>query len=636
MNDFHQISDDFLQGADRLPAGGRPNRDDRLLAPECEERDDHGRDAPSLLSSAGSYHPPNATPLSLDESGFAADRQESARQLPPMPGAAPIDVHTALLDPQPVPMGPCIMIASTEAIHERYKEEIQRLERRLDEERARFDKLLADMRAETAERTDFLLRAPPQRMAVYGLDGRRRAFGHIVKCWHGANCSYLRRGICRYGHHPEDCTAAETHGNAKNRTLRARRVTSPADRYQHVATRAASYDSTSRKAFVPTNGDTTIRRKAASKKRERVLQQGGVKPHSPHVDVRLASAVGMPRDVAVNSNFLHMIGRTKRSTRTMLNSDLSMPSLHSSTSESATLIVPATCHSNSALLGENRRSAKLDVDVLNQHFAKPKPTSGPAKTALHQSSTSFHITNVTHVAASMSTGAQPTEPNLSKKGLHAAAVAVRPPAAIAAREGRPNQSADACDHTVAVDPNEMFVLQFAMSEATSQVIINVNKQVTAVTEANNVHDVNEQDTTYVVDANATPAPTALAAATSEEKPSEAPVAAIDATTSAEREAEHSASTDVHVPTTLQPSDSGANKEAFGVNESSGEFLHEGPCHSSKGAQLVGAHRSLSTTVTIDEKLAQLSAMPIENTYLHLRYRRNLRRARLLRTWLNFV
>ena len=173
-------------------------------------------------------------------------------------------------------------------------------------------------------------------MAVYGLDGRRRAFGHIVKCWHGANCSYLRRGICRYGHHPEDCTADETHGNAKNRTLRARRVTSPADRYQHVATRAASYDST-KKAFVPTNGDTTIRRKAASKKRERVLQQGGVKPHSPHVDVRLASAVGMPRDVAVNSNFLHMIGRTKRSTRTMLNSDLSMPSLHSSTNESATV-----------------------------------------------------------------------------------------------------------------------------------------------------------------------------------------------------------------------------------------------------------------------------------------------------------
>ena len=73
-----------------------------------------------------------------------------------------------------------------------------------------------------------------------------------------------------------------------------------------------------------------------------------------------------------------------------------------------------------------------------------------------------------------------------------------------------------------------------------------------------------------------------------------------------------------------------------MNESSGEFLHEVPCHSSKGAQLVGAHRSLSTTVTIDEKLAQLSAMPIENTYLHLRYRRNLRRARLLRTWLNFV
>jgi len=359
MNDFHQISDDFLQGADRLPAGGRPYRDDRLLAPECEERDDHGREAPSLLSSAGSYHPPNATPLSLDESGFAADRQESARQLPPVPGAVPIDVHTALLDPQPVPMGPCIMIASTEAIHERYKEEIQRLERRLDEERARFDKLLADMRAETAERTEFLLRAPPQRMAVYGLDGRRRACGRIVKCWHGADCSYLRRGICRYGHHPEDCTAAETHGNAKNRTLCARRVTSPADRYQRIATPSATYDSTSRKAFVPTTGDTTIRRKAASRKSERVLQQGGVKPRSPHVDVRLASAVSMPRDVAVNSNFLNMRGRTKRSTLTMLNSDLSMRSLHSSASESATLIVPATCHSNLALLGENRRSASL-------------------------------------------------------------------------------------------------------------------------------------------------------------------------------------------------------------------------------------------------------------------------------------
>ena len=188
----------------------------------------------------------------------------------------------------------------------------------------------------------------------------------------------------------------------------------------------------------------------------------------------------MPRDVAVNSNFLNMRGRTKRSTLTMLNSDLSMRSLHSSTSESATLIVPAICHSNSALLGENRRSAKLDVDVLNQHFAKPKPTSGPAKTALHQSSTSFHITNVTHVAASMSTGAQP-------------------------------------------------------------------------------------------------------------------------------------------------------------NESNGQFLHEGPCQSSKGAQLVTSHRGLSTTVTtIDEKLAQLSAMPIENTCLHLRYRRNLRRARLLRPWLVFV
>jgi hypothetical protein len=108
---------------------------------------------------------------------------------------------------------------------------------------------------------------------------------------------------------------------------------------------------------------------------------------------------------------------------------------------------------------------------------------------------------------------------------------------------------------------------------------------------------------HVIDANATPAPTALAAATSEEKPSEAAVAAIDGTTSAEREAEHSASTNVHVPTTLQPSDSGANTEAFSVNESNGQFLHEGPCQSSKGAQLVGAHRSLSTVTTIDEKLA---------------------------------
>jgi hypothetical protein len=60
------------------------------------------------------------------------------------------------------------MIASTEAIHERYEKEIQRLERRLDEEHARFDKLLADMRA---DRVEILREGAEADFDVGGADG---------------------------------------------------------------------------------------------------------------------------------------------------------------------------------------------------------------------------------------------------------------------------------------------------------------------------------------------------------------------------------------------------------------------------------------------------------------------------------